>query len=523
MQDILEQIVITLRATWSYRWYAMLVAWIFALAGWVGVISLPSNYTAHARVYVDTDSLLKPLMQGLAIQTNLDQRVILMTKTLLSRPNLEKVSRQLDVDIDALTPRQYDRLISDLSDSIQLDGMRNRKENLYTITYSNTSPDVAKRVVQSLLDILIENTLGDTRKDSDSAQKFLEQQINEYEAKLTTAENRLTTFKRENIEVLMGGDFFSQLQAAQEGLKTSKLELHEANVRRDELRRQVAQLRKAQQQSMLTAGSQVRTTVDERLQAMRTKLDDLLVKFTEEHPDVQELRRRIDDLEKQRLEELQQIANAASSGDDASSPLYQQLMLTSGEANASVAAIYARVKEYENRVAALQNLINNRPQIETELKRLNRDYDIHKQNYDALVARLESARMSEQVERTGDSVKFKIIDPPTVPPVSSGPNRSLLNSVVLLAAMAVGLVFAFVLTQLFPKIYNSKTLRSITGFPVFATISMERNPVMQAKQRLDAMGLSFAGLMLIMTYGGFMLFSKTGAVENLTVLVRELL
>ena len=92
MQQLLEQLIIHARGTWRYRWYAIALIWVFALAGWTAVFVMPDRYEASARVYVDTDSLLRPLLRGLAVQTNLEQRVRLMTRALLSRPNLEKIA-----------------------------------------------------------------------------------------------------------------------------------------------------------------------------------------------------------------------------------------------------------------------------------------------------------------------------------------------------------------------------------------------------------------------------------------------
>ncbi len=99
MQELIAQIFGYLLGIWRFRWLALFVAWGIALAGWGFVAQMPDKYRASARVHVDTNSVLRPLLQGLAIQPNIDQRVALMSKTLLTRPNLEKLMRMADLDI----------------------------------------------------------------------------------------------------------------------------------------------------------------------------------------------------------------------------------------------------------------------------------------------------------------------------------------------------------------------------------------------------------------------------------------
>src|SRR3569832_899688 len=106
MQEAIAQVLQHVRASWRYRWLIALVAWPLCISGWIYVHSLPDQYQASARVYLDTQSMLRPLLSGLAVQSNAQSEVVLMTRTLLSRPILEKVSRMTDQD---LWPRRRSR------------------------------------------------------------------------------------------------------------------------------------------------------------------------------------------------------------------------------------------------------------------------------------------------------------------------------------------------------------------------------------------------------------------------------
>ena len=94
-----QHVADALRGMWQGRWAGLVVAWLAAIAGGVFVHLVPDRYEATARVYVDTQSLLKPLLQGLTVQPNVDQEVTMLSRTLISRPNLEKLVRMTDLDL----------------------------------------------------------------------------------------------------------------------------------------------------------------------------------------------------------------------------------------------------------------------------------------------------------------------------------------------------------------------------------------------------------------------------------------
>src|SRR5262245_36255807 len=195
MQELVGQVLIHLRSAWRFRWHALACAWVVALAGWSYVLLMPDIFEARARVYVDTDTVLKPLLNGLAVDTNVQNRVGMMSRVLLSRPNMERVARETDLYLRAPNAQAFTAMVENLPMAISLDG--NSRENIYTIKYADAEPAMAQRVVQTLLDTFVEDTLGVKRADSDTAQSFLQEQIREYETRLRDAEDRLAQFKKE--------------------------------------------------------------------------------------------------------------------------------------------------------------------------------------------------------------------------------------------------------------------------------------------------------------------------------------
>ncbi len=506
MQDVIDILLVYARGVWRQRWYMILIVWLVSVAGWLVVYKLPDQYRAAARVYVDTQSILRPLLSGLTVDNSNQgaQQVALMTRTLLSRPNLEKVARMTDLDLKGQNPEQMEAVLTALGKEITLEGTG--RENLYTIAYVNNDPQLAKRVVQSLLTIFVESSLGETRRDTDSAQQFIGKQIEEYEVRLIEAEEKLKEFKRRNVGVMpaRGEGYYESMQAAMGTLEQTQLELREVENRRNEIKRQLEDEElNTEPATPSKPVAMAPSAVDGRIQSLQAKMDGLLLQFTERHPDVIEIKRIIAQLEKQKQEEVKEFASKPSEKQrEVVSPVYMQLKLALGEADANVASLRVRVSEHSRRVSQLRAMVDTIPKVETELGQLNRDYNVNRQNYETLLARREAAKMSEEAGQTSDEVKFKVIDPPYVPSAPSSPNRPLLMSMVLLGGLAAGIAFAFLLSQFKPGFDSRRSLAEITGLPVLGSVSMVWTPVQLRKRRIELGFFGLVGASLLIIFGG---------------------
>jgi len=514
MRELYEQLLVYIRGIWHYRWFMMLVAWLVSIVGWGVVYQLPDQYKAEARVNVDTQSMLEPMLRGLTIGSNASQRVRLVTRTLLKRPNLEKLARMTDLDLVAQTPSEMEVLLDDLGKDIRISSTR--EQDLYTLSYFNSDPQLAKRVVQSLLTIFVESTLGEKREETDSAQQFVEQQIKEYEAKLEAAEMRLSEFKRTHMGMMPGSeqDYYGQLQEAQSGLQLAQLSLREAVNQRNRFKQQMEDDEDSYLMfSELTPGAG--SVIDMRIQELNGRMDDLLIMYTEKHPDVVEIKNQLAILEQKREEE-RALMDEMDVG-PADNPFYQQMKMQLAQADATVSSMRSRVGEYQRRVDRLQEMVDTIPKIEAELKQLDRDYSVQQKNYQALLARREAANISEQAEMTGDQFKFRVVDPPRVPLQPSAPNRPLLMTGVLLASIIAGASLALLLFLLRPTFDSARTVMEIVGRPVLGGVSMIHNREWRKKHRQALVAFSLAGIGLLALYVGIL--SVGGLSDNLAVIV----
>ncbi|MBG6080372.1 XrtA system polysaccharide chain length determinant [Rubrivivax gelatinosus] len=502
MQDLVRQALAVLRGMWNYRWQGLVVAWVIGIVAAVVALRVPDEYEASARIYVDTQSILKPLMSGLTVQPNVEQQISMLSRTLISRPNIEKLIRMADLDLSEGSAVEQEDLIQRLTKDIQI---RNTgRDNLYSLVYRDRESEKAKRVIQSLVSIFVESSLGASRKDTDSAKTFLNEQIKQYEQKLEEAEARLKEFRLRNIDRTSpdGKDAASNVATIAAQVQQAQLELREAESARAAAKAQLDAERgrgsDIATQSLLQESSLSVSTpeIDARLDAQRRNLDNLLQRYTDQHPDVVTTRKLIKDLEAQKAKEVAelrkaQLASPSGAVGPHASLAMQELGRALASAEVQVASLQARVAEYSARLAAARASLKTAPQIEAEAAQLNRDYDVYKKNYQDLVARRQSAIMSGELEVASGVADFRLIDPPRVAPEPVAPNRLLLLLAALGAAVAAGLAVAFAGSQLRPVYNDAIELRSKTGLPLLGVVSLVLSEDERRRER--AMTLRFVG------------------------------
>jgi polysaccharide chain length determinant protein (PEP-CTERM system associated) len=504
MKELFGQILIQIRGAWRFRWYALMAAWIVALLGWAVVLAMPDIYEARARVYVDTDSVLKPLLTGLAVNTDVTNRVSMMSRVLMGRPNLERVARETDLYLRAPSSEDFERLVAQLALDIKLEG--GGADNTYSLRYADSDPVMAERVVRTILDTFVEDTLGVKRQDSDSAQKFLMSQIKEYEQRLRDAEDRLAAFKQKNVGQMpdQSGDYYARLQTVSGELETLRAQYRLTTERAKELQNQL----QGEEPTFGLFGNQDPTdpTNDAQLASYRKELDQLLLQYTDKHPRVVALKETIAQLESQRAAKTPKRGLPGGGRRDAASiqldinPVYQNLKLELSRVQVEMAALRQQLGEKEAAVSQLKSRVNVVPEIEAELTRLNRDYEVNKTQHQALLQRLESARLSEKAETSTEQVRFRVIESPQVPLLPIGPARTLFMAAVLIAALGFGAALAVFLNQLKPVFLSRGMLAQVTGLPVLGAVSFVPHSAPPTFIRRDPVMISLASGALLAAF-----------------------
>lgn len=512
MDLLIAQLLAIAKRVWKYRWTGVLTAWVVGLVGAVIVVVMPDRYEASARIFVDTQSILKPLMSGMAVQPNIELQVTMLSRTLISRPNVEKLVRMADLDLKNQSKAQQEATIEAVTKSLSIQSTA--RDNLYTLSYRDNDPETAKRVVQSFVSIFVESSLGASRKDTATATTFINEQIKTYEAKLEEAESRLKEFRLRNIQNMAGDgkDSASRLGELSNQLERARLEYREAVNARDAAKAQLSSDRvsagtSSSKTPVAEADIAVATPeIDGRIDAQRRNLDALLQRYTEQHPDVIAGRKLVKELEAQKVKEVAELRKAAVNAPPGSIPgtsgslAYQEMNRLLATTEVQVAALRARVDEYSGRYAQALAAVKTAPQLESEAAQLNRDYAIHKKNYEDLVARRESASITGELDVASGVADFRLIDPPRANPKPVAPNRLLLLSASLLASLMLGGLASFAVSQLRPVFHDTHELRARLDVPILGVVTQLVSDADKRRQRIDLLRFGAATGSLIGLY-----------------------
>jgi polysaccharide chain length determinant protein (PEP-CTERM system associated) len=483
------------------RWTALLAAWTICVIGWLAIAMIPDRYVSVARFHVDTTTLLTPLLKGISVnadEQNRDQ-VAVMQRTLTSRPNLLRVLQMTDMDKVERSEAATQRLVDSLEERIEI---KSQGPNLFQVQFADNSPEMAKNVIQALLTIFVESSIGDKREDIKSAQSFIDNQIAEYEAQLKAAEQKLADFKVENVDYLSSSSqtFAARMETAQTALKAAQFEYEDAVALRDRLR---AQLSATPQYLAVDAGPQIMVggsgvtggTRAQRIQALRARLDELRSQLTDKHPDVISTQQALTRLMKERDDPNDSPSDVYRSR--VPNELYNQLSLRLADAEDRASTAKRKFSEARSDFEMLQARTSEAPQVEAEFTNLNRDYSVMRASYEALLQRRESARIAAAADSTSEPIQFRMIAAPEVPALPSGPPRTLLNTLVLIMGLAGGCGFVILLSQVDNRITSADDLSSYVGSRVLGCVSLTEVLQTTDTEQLRRFGYATLGLILI--------------------------
>ncbi len=500
-----------LQGIWRRKWMAVAICWAVCLVGWPAVFFIPNTYETIARVYVDVDSMLTPLLRGLAVETNPLQQLDFMQRTLLSRPNLEQVIHLADLDSQAKTPEDKEELMTALAQEIRISL---QGTNLFSIGYDDTDAVESKNVVKAVLTVFSETSAGNSRSEMDNARRFLEEQIANYEKQLRSAEQRRAEFKETYGDVLPQSQANeSHLQQATDEVGKLKLMLQDVQARRDAIAKDAATvpatLSLDQAAQVIIHNGNSESSKQIQLDEAKRKLSDLQSRYTDDFPDVVAAKRDIASLQAS----IKADVAGPGAGDDSRkstvpNPLYQEVKMRLVDAESTVASVQRQLAFSEAEQKRLQEAVKAAPGIQLQAQNLDRDYDILKKNYDELIQRREAANLAQAADTQADKVQFRIVDSPQVPLTPISPNRPILYTGVLIAGLGAGIGAAFLLVQLDRSFSTLAGLRAF-GLPVLGSISRVTFLDTRKRSMQQAAGLAASTVMLLIIYGALLLANYT--------------
>ena len=515
MNDLLAPLFNLLPAMWEKRWWGLAIAWCFALLGAFGVLHYKERYLASATVYVDTQTTLRPLLEGLAVQPDISQQVALLAHTMLSRENLNKIIDRNHLLPPGASDLKRELLIQRLGKTI---GFKvNGRDNIYQVSFVGTDPAKTLGVVRTLLDLFVDTGLHSNAQDSAQALHFIDSQIALYDAKLRDAENQLRQFKTAHpgYSAQGGMDYAARQGQLQDQLVSLQGQLAAATSARDALQAQLADVRPTLAPQLVPGAGIMAApqadSLDQQIALQRSRLDQLLQRYTDAYPDVIATRSLLARLEAQKRREEASAAAAPSHAaplySQATNPVYQQLRISLAQASANVASLQTQLSDVRARLQAINAHERQMPGLDEQYAQLTRDYKVLSDNYQKLVQRREAATLSRNQDQSRSHDYFHVVDPPRLAPTALFPHRTMLIALVLVLAVGFGVGGAYLLVALFPTYRTTRQLREGTERAVLGSISLVLTPQAQARERHQFLLFIAGSAILVVAFASWTLAS----------------
>lgn len=526
MTPLLERVMDEVHGAWRYRWAGLAAAWLIAVLGWLYVFALPDNYEAHSRVFVDTRTILRPALQGLAVNEDLNAEVNYVRQALLAGPQLLKVAQEAGMVPDGAGTGAQAAAIELLAKNTMIqvksasgDEAEDRDHsagNIYRITYQDADRARALKVVGILSHDLVTGTVYSTHAESESAQRFLETQLKDYGERLRASEAKLAEFKSQHLGVMPteSGGYFAELFKENQAIEDTQNKLRTAESRVTTLQRELrgdAAISAVGGGGGQNGGAGADTLT--RIAETQAHLDDLLLKYTDKHPDVIAARATLAELKQRRAAEIESLrkgdANAAALSRASSNPVYQGIALQLNQAEVDVSDLRSELADHQKKVEQLRAMLSTAPGVEAQYQQLARDYEVNKEQYTTMLGNYEKTRVGARANEAG-SVRFNVVQPPSVSQAPVWPNRPLFLAGVLLLALLAGLGSAYGLNMLQPVAGSARALATLTGATVIGVLGNAFPARSNRFARRDRRRVYLAAACLVATFAAVLLASNAG-------------
>ena len=477
MNTLYEEVLAALHSVWHRRWIALGLAWTVCILGWLVVALIPNSYESKARIFIQLDdALAQQVGIGVADKKRDIERI---RQTLTSAVNLEKVVRATRLGDTIESPKQMEAAVLALGKNVSV---VSQEDNLFeiTATANNSSfsdaenAKLAQSVAQKLIDIFREENLSGNRGEVAESMQFLNQQLKQREKELEAAEQRRTVFEAQHPEMAQSATSLVQrLETARSGLRDVEADLVAAQSSLAAIDGQLASTPRTIPGGLGGGASAALAQAQSALAALKAR------GLTDSHPDVIAAKNQIAALKGPAAAEV-------ASGVGTPNPAYTSLQSIRAERQANVQALTSRKAALQSDVASLTASAIQDPELAAQAQRINRDYDVLREQYDKLLRDREELRIRGEVKTEREAVKFEVVDPPTTPRSPVAPNRPVLLIGVLMVGVVGGCAGAFALSKIRSVFATTASLERVTGLPVLGAISQNLNDAARAvrKRRL---------------------------------------
>lgn len=497
MISILDEVKIALHGIWQRRWLAMAAAWALSLLGWLLVSLIPNVYESQARVLVDINDVLPA--DG-SPPVDVRQRLDELRQTIASGRNLEQVALASGLIDRAADERTRADAIVALQDIVTVTATQ---DNIFEIKAEvggggrtdAENAQLATRVVESVISVFRDDQIRGGAASAQQNISFLDAQLRTVETRLRVAESARTQFEARNFGLLPGaGSASSRLEGSRAELSQIETQLAAAQSAVAAINSQLAST--PQSINVPGIGPTGASMARQQLGSAQAELSAMRARgLTEVHPDVMALQSQISALRAQVARE----PSGGSGGTTQQNPAYASLAAIRAERQGQLTALQSRRAQLSGEIAGMTANRTREPAVAAEYDRLNREYNVNKEQYDRLRAQRERQQLQGAAASNADDVRIDIQDEPTRPRSPVSPNRPLLLVAGLIFGLVGGIGVAFAMSQLQTTYPTAARLARASGLPVIGSITemLTDELVQQRREKLRRFALAGSALVLL--------------------------
>jgi len=455
-----------------------------------GSYFIPKKYEAKSSILIESN-VIEQLVKGIAITPSMDERIRVLRETMLSRSLVLSVLRKLDLDSRAEDEAALEEMIRDFQEKTNL---RMQKDRLVTVSFRSEDPALSRDYVNTLVNSYVEANIFAKREEANDATKFLEKQVSLFKEKMDKGEDAIIKFRQEQgIYIAMDeGSLIKEIKDYNSQIEGIGLKRNELIASRDSIKKQL------ESEQPFTVSVYSKKGLDNAIESLENKLQQLLIKYTENYPEVIRTRAQIEALKNQNGGEFEKNFNADSDSEiSTANPMYQELKQKVIEADAEIESLNAKEKHLNTMIAQKEHDLRNIPENKKKLADLIKERDSYQGVYQSLLMRLGQSEVSKQMEIEDKTTTFRIIEPAILPSAPVSPNRVRM----ILAGIVVGFLCGFGLIFFLDHSDNSiKTIDSLKslGIPIFAIIpKMQSSEETIRRRKKDTYVFGFAGAYML--------------------------
>ena len=454
----------------------------------------PKNYTSYTTVYVEQKNIIKPLLEGAAVTTDVADRSKIVREAIYSRSMLKTLLKETGQLQNGISKEELEKQLERVKKKIDI---TKPGKNLIRIQYKDDDPKMAFKAVKKVADLFINEGLSSQVKESKQAFEFINKEVDNYHEKLRTAEEELKVFRTSTLDARPGTEaqIGDRLNTIQKRIENTTQDLREAEITKESIEKQLSG--EAAVSESLSREQEYRT----RIQELQSQLETLRLDYKEGYPDIVRIKHQIEDLKAAIVDqEKARKSGKTANKDDASAqtvfmnPLYQKLRQELSNTKTNIETLRSRLA---NNKQLLEEELTRGKRVHTgeaKLAELTRDYEVNRDIYRDLLKRRERARVSMNMDASQQGLTMKIYEPAFLPTVPSGLRflHFAIGGLVLGIAIPLGLVF--MIYRMDPRVRSERLISENMGLPVLGVVPHYATPTEEASVSTEIQQLSLITL-----------------------------